>query len=211
MNAVNSNQYDKISDDKISDDKISDDEISGFANTTKVHTTKFLTTKFLATKFPPPAFCYPMLKFKCTSKMFWQKIFSFPASCWGHHFPFCVIEVFVGRLCFRNFVSEDQRDCERRREGLHDIFRFGLPGYAHYFGPVFPFEGTPCFHKGELNASLFWFNLCCTNITIYRWKIDRSKVPKTFLTLTESSVSFSATESFYIASGQNIFIMNILL
>ena len=51
VNAVNSNQYDEIS-----DDEFSDDEISGFANTTKFPTTKFLTTKFLATKFPPPQF-----------------------------------------------------------------------------------------------------------------------------------------------------------
>ena len=44
MNAVNSNQYDEISDDKI----------PGFAITAELPTTKFLTTKFLATKFPPP-------------------------------------------------------------------------------------------------------------------------------------------------------------
>ena len=47
MNAINSNQYDEIS-----DDDISDDEFSGFASTTK-----FPTTKFLATKFQPPWFC----------------------------------------------------------------------------------------------------------------------------------------------------------
>ena len=49
VNAVNSNQYDEIS-----DNEISDDEISGFANTTKFPTKNFQTTNILATNFPPP-------------------------------------------------------------------------------------------------------------------------------------------------------------